>query len=217
MRRAPTQNTTVKSAINFIYLYMTGFCAYTVFNNVYHKMAIYQVCSTMFVDLIAAAAGLCPIKKELVIHHIFVLVFISYFIAHIDVVQSKYGAVSNILNSFLSVEVSTVFLTIDSLIKDARRWAPFQIIYVLNRALFISSFLYFRLWNYTLEFLYPGEFQDIIAAVSKTPHWLVGMQISIYGIYFLNVYWTAKIARLIGAPAGVREVGAVDKSENDCR
>jgi len=215
MRRSPTQNTTVKSAINFIYLYMTGFCAYTVFNNVYHKMAIYQVCTTMFVDLIAAAAGLCPMKKELVIHHIFVLVFISYFITHIDVVQSKYGSVSNILNSFLSVEVSTIFLTIDSIIKGARS-APMRIIYVLNRALFISSFGYFRLWNYTREFLYPGEFQEIIAAVSKTPHWLVGMQISIYGIYFLNIYWCAKIARLIGAPAGVREVAGAAQSEKEC-
>jgi len=213
--RRPTQNTTVKSAINFIYLYMTGFCAYTVFNNVYHKMAIYQVCTTMFVDLIAAAAGLCPMKKELVIHHIFVLVFISYFITHIDVVQSKYGSVSNILNSFLSVEVSTIFLTIDSIIKGARS-APMRIIYVLNRALFISSFGYFRLWNYTREFLYPGEFQEIIAAVSKTPHWLVGMQISIYGIYFLNIYWCAKIARLIGAPAGVREVAGAAQSEKEC-
>lgn len=182
---------TVSIIVKFLYLYVSCYSVYTIIQRTDYENCIYSIGTLMSFDLLLWSLGQIKLKREMVLHHVYVLGFIIYFMQHFDSAVKLFGQeiCDDILRGLLSTEISTVFLTLRGMIKDG----PLIFVY-LNDLLFIYTFYYYRLNFFYRKFLIPYEnFQIVILFVSKNNFWFIAMNSCIYGLYLLNVYWGTRI------------------------
>ena len=117
------------------------------------------------------------------LHHMFVLLFTSYFVTTEIPVEDCITLVLTIL----STEISTLFLVIKIWLEQSEMQQT--IFYTVNIALFLLSFLYTRIYLYTnFVILNPQTYNLNLPFV---PY------IGLYGLFALNIYWVTLMVKMI--------------------
>lgn len=123
-------------------------------------------------------------NKDMILHHILVLLMIHHMNAHdeIEIVQHMTAVL-------LSTKISTIFLTMNSLLdmKDAPKTVKH-----LNQICFVISFLYYRIYKYSY-FILDTQVNHTIWVNSRNHFEFSEICIGIYGIFLLNMYWCVLI------------------------
>ena len=85
-------------------------------------------------------------KTDMLIHHISALGLIHYLNIHSDI-----EIINDLLHVALSTEISTIFLTLNNLLEN---------IYIkkINKIAFISTFFYYRIYNYSYYLIFNNIF-----------------------------------------------------------
>lgn len=136
-------------------------------------------------------------RTDMILHHIFVLLMIDYM-------NNNYYNIpisGNIISIILSTEISTIFLITNSLlsndyiIKDYLKINTYfiNIIKNMNNILFISTFLYYRVYNYYFNLIIDKDTNISFFRYTKNVYRFYEIYISIYGLFLLNLYWTTLI------------------------
>jgi hypothetical protein len=121
-------------------------------------------------------------KKDMMLHHVFVLGMLHFMNTHeIDDQQ-------NVVTTLLSPEISTIFLILNNFMQPG-------LLKRMNQFAFVSTFAYYRMFNYT------KAFQMTFYERARTPAEVVQIYISIYGLYAVNMYWGCLIALKALEPA----------------
>jgi hypothetical protein len=180
--------------VNIIYLYIACFTTYSIIQKKYYEIAIYKIGALMCGDLVLNLTTSIKIKPDMILHHIFVLGFIAYFLTHMKIGVHHFGqnTCADILRGLLTTEVSTVFLMTNGFLKSAR--APSALIHI-NNGLFVGTFFYYRLYLFYMTFLRPGQTFHIVIFTISNKYWIIEFMSCIYGLYALNLYWGAKIVQ----------------------
>jgi hypothetical protein len=135
-------------------------------------------------------------KRDMIIHHILVLMMIDYMNTHSDILIRE-----NIIRIVLSTEISTIFLITNSLLSNSYISEDFlkknsylvTIIKNINSILFIYTFLYYRVYNYYYNLIIDKETNISFFKYSKNIYEFYEIYISIYGLFILNLYWSTLI------------------------
>ena len=132
-------------------------------------------------------------KKDMILHHIFVLFMLHYMNSHreIDLVQQMTSVI-------LSTKISTIFLTNHSLFDMMNMNS---VIKNINKVCFVTSYSYYRMYKYT-HFIMNAQMIHAMWIHSRNYAELVEIWIGTYGICMLNMYWGvlifAKLVRTLG-------------------
>jgi hypothetical protein len=100
---------------------------------------------------------------------------------------------NEIVSVILSTEISTIFLSTNNLLEIAG-----SIIEVknINKFMFISSFVYYRIYNYTYYLIFDKNIHSTFLIYSKNNFEFFEIYIGIYGLFILNIYWCGIILHL---------------------
>lgn len=143
----------------------------------YASQIIYRQC---IFDLL-----LCT--PDLALHHLFVLGLIHPFLTTPGIEMHAHNEMSIIL----STELSTIFLVFRNIIP-----AKYKTLNAINNVLFIVTFAYTRLYNYSTQLIYNEPLHNKL--IMHLPHSKSTLLItSLYGLFFLNIYWAAIILKTI--------------------
>ena len=116
-------------------------------------------------------------KKDMLLHHASVLAVLHYMNTHPDITYKKEIAVT-----LLSAETSTIFLTLNNLIEKA------SLVKTVNQVAFVSTFVYYRIYNYSLLMLDPNIHNAFL--VYSRNAWDYGeFYFGFYSLFCLNLYW----------------------------
>ena len=135
-------------------------------------------------------------KRDMIIHHIFVLMMIDYMNTHNNILISE-----NIISVILSTEISTIFLINNSLLSNnyisedfLKKYNYFMnIIKNINTLFFIYTFLYYRIYNYYYYLIIDKDTNIIFLKYSRNIYEFYQIYISVYGLFILNLYWSTLI------------------------
>jgi len=123
-------------------------------------------------------------RNDMLLHHFLVLSMLHYMNNHSDIENR-----SEIVSVILSTEISTIFLTTNNLLENAENMV---IVKNINKLLFISTFFYYRIYNYTYLIL-DNNIHKIFYYYSKNNLEFCEIYGGIYGLFFLNLYWCGMI------------------------
>ena len=115
-------------------------------------------------------------KKDMVLHHLFVLGMVHYLNTH-DIENNR-----ELITHVMSSEISSIFLILNNLLQPGR-------LKTANQVAFVSTFAYYRIYNYT------PVFQMTFYQLARNKYEMWEVYTSIYGAFVLNVYWGGLIAR----------------------
>ena len=90
----------------------------------------------------------------------------------------------HILKNILITEVSSIFLSANYLIPN-----KYTVVTYLNYCAFISTFLYYRIYNYHSNIILSYRTNVLIINISKNVYHVMIMYIGIYGLFAVNLYW----------------------------
>ncbi len=124
-------------------------------------------------------------KKDMMLHHILVLCMIHYMNTH-DSFENR----TEITSVILKTEISTIFLTTNHLLKNTN----VSIIKHVNKLCFVSSFLYYRIYQYSYV-MFDKNTKYLFFINSKNNFELYEIYIGVYGMLMLNVYWKVMICK----------------------
>ena len=135
-------------------------------------------------------------KLDIIIHHVIVLCMYSnnfiFSMTNEDFIK--------LYKIIILAEVSSIFLLTKKLISD-KKYTYFDKIRPVNDFLFISTFLYFRIFHYYFYLLRPNQISDDVLQnyskdkITKFFYWA-----NIYSFFALNLYWTLLIFnKLLGS------------------
>jgi len=169
--------------IQKVYLSVSIFSSVCVFTNCYIIMCSNIVGVMCFIDLFLIK------KKDMVIHHIFVLIMIHYMNSHSEIENRE-----KIVSVILSTEISTIFLIINNLLNrnSIENYDKYNKLIVtnVNRLLFITTFMYYRVYSYYVSLIANKEIHNTLFIYSKSKFQLFEIYLGIYGLFILNLYWT---------------------------
>ena len=137
---------------------------------------------------------------DMVLHHLFSLCIFSYFCiyskfcgaaaAH-EYVEKSYSPITcnlsdkeHILKNILITEASSIFLSANYLIPK-----KYTVVTYLNYCAFISTFLYYRIYNYRENIILSYRTNVLIISISKNVYHVMIMYIGMYGLFAVNLYW----------------------------
>lgn len=122
-------------------------------------------------------------KRDMMLHHLLVVFLVHYTNTHL---HNPYS--NQIITVILSTEMSTIFLTLNNLLDVD------SIFKQINKAAFLSTFLYYRLYNYPYQLMLDPNVRASYCIYSNNvlEHWEISG--SIYVLFMVNVYWTFLIA-----------------------
>jgi hypothetical protein len=169
--------------LQLIYLSTSLFSTYCVVSNTYlptcaNLVGIMCLCDMWFVK-----------KKDMMLHHILVLFLAHYMNTHYS---NPYRF--KIMSALLSTEISTIFLTLHNMLENTASCSSIVRIKQLNKLAFVSTFVYYRLYNYSYSLL-NAEVRNSYLIYSAGPFERWEVCSGIYGLFLLNVYWVALIAK----------------------
>jgi len=173
---------TCKSMQNAICLSTVLFASYAIYtdSDTILIQAIQYVKYFSLVDLL-----LC--SPEIAVHHCAVL---GMIIPYLD--SPEFYAVSRSeFITILTTEFSTIFLVLRTIMPK-----KYGLLHICNNALFMASFAYTRMYNYSNHLIYNETLYENIdqylTPINATM--LIG---SIYTLFFLNIYWMTLIVKTI--------------------
>lgn len=127
-------------------------------------------------------------KLDMIFHHVLVLMAIHYMNTHPEIETRK-----EIVKALLSVETSTVFLTLRNLVSTSNnRLLKNSIDY-----LFIYTFFYYRIYNYYC-LITDNNTHLQFNTYSKNTLYLYQIYTGVYGLFILNLYWSGLILNALG-------------------
>jgi hypothetical protein len=176
-------------ALQFIYLIISSSVSYCIFINKYLYLCVYTVCCFCILDYILHVLKINKLKRDMILHHNFVLCNILFIHNHLYPVTYNINDANIIIRNVLSTEISTIFLILNNLIKHDK----LKIINNINQVFFVSSFIYYRIYNYWIYIIISKETNLFIINVSKNNFHLIYMYIGIYGLFAINIFWLTRI------------------------
>jgi len=163
--------------LQLLYLFTSLVSTYCVMTNKH------LVACTNAVGLICLG-DLCVVqKKDMAFHHVVVLCLVHYMNTHRNNPYSN-----QVMYGIVSTEISTIFLTLNNLL-DNKFTATKQ----MNKLAFISTFVYYRIYNYSYHLFLDADVRNSYFAYSETPFELCEVCGSICALFLVNVYWTLLI------------------------
>lgn len=173
----------INLGVQTVYLSVSIFSTVCVISNCYVIICSNIVGMMCFIDLFLIK------KKDMVIHHIFVLIMLHYMNSHPEIENRE-----KIVSVILSTEISTIFLIINNLLNRniSENYDKYNKIIVtnVNRLLFITTFMYYRVYSYYVCLLSNKEIHNTLFIYSKSKIQLFEIYLGIYGLFILNLYWT---------------------------
>ena len=123
----------------------------------------------------------------MMLHHFLVLCMLHYMNNHNDIENRN-----EIVSVILSTEISTIFLTTNNLLEIL---GNVVIAKNINNLLFVSSFIYYRIYNYTYYLVLDNNIHKIFYYYSKNKFEFCEIYVGIYGLFILNLYWCGIILK----------------------
>jgi len=174
--------------VQTIYLSVSIFSTLCVITNCYIVICSNVVGVMCFIDLFLIK------KKDMIIHHLFVLIMLHYMNSHPEIENRE-----KIVSVILSTEVSTIFLIINNLLSRNKKgieifyeYNKVIVIYV-NKLVFITTFMYYRVYSYYVSLIANKDIHNTLFVYSKSKFQLFEIYLGIYGLFILNLYWTVFI------------------------
>ena len=168
--------------LNLIYLGISCFSAYCIFNTIYLNQCVYIVGTGCILDFSLHILNINKLRMDMLIHHIFALLIISFCYFHTYPVIYNIYDKNIIVKNILLTEVSTIFLIINKLLKQ-------QTLKNINQIIFVLTFIYSRIYIYYINIIISKETYLFITNISKNNFHLTYLYIGIYGIFMINIYW----------------------------
>jgi hypothetical protein len=177
----------INLGVQTVYLSVSIFSTLCVISNCYVIMCSNIVGMMCFIDIFLVK------KKDMVVHHLFVLIMLHYMNTHPEIENRE-----KIVSVILSTEISTIFLIMNNLLNRnnsenfAENYDKYNKIIVtnINRLLFITTFMYYRVYSYYVCLLSNREIHNTFFIYSKSKIQLFEIYLGIYGLFILNLYWT---------------------------
>jgi hypothetical protein len=176
----------ISLGIQTVYLSVSIFSILCVYTNCYIIICSNIVGAMCFIDLFLVK------KRDMVIHHLFVLIMTHYMNTHSEIENRE-----KIVSIILSTEMSTVFLIINNLlnrnnINNIENYDKYNKILVttVNRLFFVTTFMYYRVYSYYVSLIANKEIHNTLFIYSKSKFQLFEIYLGIYGLFILNLYWT---------------------------
>ena len=167
--------------LQFMYLSISILSCFCVMKNVYVISCSNIVGLMCFIDFYFVK------RKDMILHHLLVLCMLHYMNNHADIKNR-----SEIVSVILSTEISTIFLTTNNLLEMEGNMV---IAKNINKILFVSSFFYYRIYNYTYYLILDNNIHKIFYYYSKNNLEFCEIYTGIYGLFFLNLYWCGIILK----------------------
>jgi len=128
-------------------------------------------------------------RNDMRLHHILVLGMLHYMNVHPDIKNRN-----EIVSAILSTEISTIFLTINNLLDIVGNMVIFKNI---NKYIFVSTFVYYRIYNFSSYLIFDKNTYNIFLIYSKNNFEFYKIYTGIYGLFILNLYWGGLILNKI--------------------
>ena len=163
--------------LQFMYLGMSLFSSFCVMTNCYLIPCSNMVGMMCFIDFYFVK------KKDMILHHMFVLALSHYMNTHDFEDKKEIGLI------ILSTEISTIFLTTHNLLDT-----NIVVLKNVNKLLFISTFFYYRIYNYSYLLL-DNNTHTALYIYSRNKFEYCEIYVSLYGLFLLNLYWSYLILK----------------------
>lgn len=158
-----------------VYLGVSLFSSFCVTNNMYIKTCTNIVGAMCFFDLFFIN------KKDMMLHHLFVLNIVHYMNTNKEI------EMNNVLSVGLKTEISSIFLILNNYLENNYK--------IINHVAFVSTFFYYRIYNYSL--LLFDKYGLLMFNDSKNKFYYYEIQIGIHGLYIVNLYWSSIILKTL--------------------
>ena len=169
--------------VQTVYLSVSIFSTLCVYTNCYIIICSNLVGMMCFIDIFLIK------KKDMIIHHLFVLIMIHYMNSHTEIENRE-----KIVSIILSTEISTIFLIMNNLLNrnNIENYDKYNkiIVTTVNRLFFITTFMYYRVYSYYVSLIANKEIHNTLFIYSKSKFQLFEIYLGIYGLFILNLYWT---------------------------
>lgn len=127
---------------------------------------------------------------SMIIHHLYVIALL-YF--SFRLINEKNIEIETIVNAILSTEISTNFLIMKNILSKNN---IIGCIVHINNLLFVVTFFYYRLYNYGIKVVVSKPLWYIVIN-NFTNMETIFLYFSLYGLFFLNIYWFVLILKKI--------------------
>jgi len=174
-----TRETLKKVQLQLIYLSISVVSCFCVMTN------FYVITCSNIVGIMCLIDFYFVKKRDMLLHHFLVLCMLHYMNNHACIENRN-----EIVSVILSTEISTIFLTTNNLLDITGNIIAIKNI---NKLLFISSFVYYRIYNYTYYLIFDKNIHKIFLVYSKNNFEFCEIYIGIYGLFILNIYWCGLI------------------------
>jgi len=124
----------------------------------------------------------------MLIHHLSVLGMLHYMNNHNDIEN-----IIEIISTILSVKISTIFLALNYLLENTSAVNLKKI----NNVAFVSTFLYYRIYNYSYYLIFNKNIHNTILIYSRNNFEYFEIYFGLFGLFFLNLYWFCIIIKKI--------------------
>jgi len=168
-----------------IYLSISVFSTYCILTTSYLNLCNYNIALFCCIDYFLHICNINKLKFDMILHHLFALMIIYFFYNHNYLIIDNIEIKNNLIKNILSTEISTNFLIINNFIKNIKT----SIIIKINQILFVSTFFYFRIYNYFIYIILSNDVNILIIKISKNNYYKYLLYIGMYGLFILNIYW----------------------------
>ena len=168
-----------------MYLSVSVFSTYCIFTTSYLNLCNYNIALICCIDYFLHVYNINKLNFDMILHHLFALMIIYFFYNHNYLIVDNIEIKNNLIKNILSTEISTNFLIINNFIKNTKN----LIIVKINQILFVSTFFYFRVYNYFIYIILSNDVKILIIKISKNNYYKYLLCIGMYGLFILNIYW----------------------------
>ena len=168
-----------------IYLSISVFSTWCIFTKSYLNLCSYNIALFCCIDYFFHFCNINKLKFDMILHHLFALMLIYFFYNHNYLIIDNIKIKNNLIENILSTEISTNFLIINNFIKNIKN----LFIIKINQILFVSTFFYFRIYNYFIYIILSNDVNILIINISKNYYYKYLLYTGMYGLFILNIYW----------------------------
>lgn len=179
---------TCRSILNLNVSFVTAVVLYADAVAEWSDTLISVISAVMILDFVLHLTGAYRLDKDMIIHHVLVLIFSVVTLSNEPEVRSHPTFLLG-LTTLLRVEISTIFLSILYLsrsLPQLPRWAL-----TLNKVMFVTSFFWFRIYVYFVD-LFSNRLMLAIRDAFPGGWWCA---VAFIGLFLLNLYWGVLILR----------------------
>lgn len=182
--------------LQLLYLSMSSCVTFCIYQNKYLEVCCYSVGFFCIIDVGLHLLRINNLRFDMIVHHNFALCIIFLLYYHTHLVENNIDDIHNknsLIKSFLLTEVSTIFLILNSLIKNNK----LIVLKKINQLFFVSTFIYYRIYYYLVNIIINSEINLFIMNISKSNFHLYYMYFGIYGLFIINIYWMVLLVNKI--------------------